>query len=87
MDLQLPTVISFVAHLSSYLLKEKQERVNKKQYLFICYCDWVFYSPFILVALIMHVMGTTFINEDYIHEEIKSRLNFRHVCYHSLQNL
>jgi hypothetical protein len=42
MGIKLCIVISFVAHLSPYLLKEKQEMVNQKQYLFIFYCDWLF---------------------------------------------
>jgi hypothetical protein len=32
-------------------------------------------------------MGTTLINENDIHDEIKNRLNSRNVCYHSLQNI
>jgi hypothetical protein len=62
MGLKLPTAIYFVAHLSPYLLKEKKEKVNQKHYSFICYCDWLFYSPFISFDLITYVMVTTFIN-------------------------
>jgi len=32
-------------------------------------------------------LGTTVTNQYYIHEEIKSRLNLGHTCYHSVQNL
>ena len=31
-------------------------------------------------------MGTTFTNQNYIQEEIKSRLNSGNACYHSVQN-
>jgi hypothetical protein len=32
-------------------------------------------------------LGTTLTNENYIQEEIKSRLKSRNACYHSVQNL
>jgi hypothetical protein len=32
-------------------------------------------------------LGTTVANKNCIHEEIKSRLNLRSACYHSVQNL
>jgi len=32
-------------------------------------------------------LGTTLTNRNYIQEEIKSRLNSRNACYHSVQNL
>ena len=32
-------------------------------------------------------LGTTLRNQNYIQEEIKSRLNSGNVCYHSVQNL
>jgi hypothetical protein len=32
-------------------------------------------------------LGTTLTNQDDIHDEIKSRLNSRNACYHSVQNL
>jgi hypothetical protein len=32
-------------------------------------------------------LGTTVINQNYIHEEIKSRLNLGNACYHSAQSL
>jgi hypothetical protein len=31
--------------------------------------------------------GTTLTNQNDIHDEIKSRLNSRNACYHSVQNL
>ena len=32
-------------------------------------------------------LGTTFTNQNSIHEEIQSRLKSGNVCYHSVQNL
>ena len=32
-------------------------------------------------------LGTTLTNQNYIQEEIKSRLKFGYVCYHLMQNL
>jgi hypothetical protein len=32
-------------------------------------------------------LGTTLTNQNYIQEEIKSRLKFGNVCYHLMQNL
>jgi hypothetical protein len=32
-------------------------------------------------------LGTTVTNQNYIHKEIKSRLNLGNPCYHSVQNL
>jgi hypothetical protein len=32
-------------------------------------------------------MGTTVINKNCIHEEIRSRLNLGNACYHAVQNL
>jgi hypothetical protein len=32
-------------------------------------------------------LGTTVTHKNLIHEEIKSRLNSRNACYHSVQNL
>jgi len=32
-------------------------------------------------------LGTTLTNQNYIQEEIKSRLKSRNTCYHSVQNL
>jgi glycerol-3-phosphate O-acyltransferase len=32
-------------------------------------------------------LGTTLTDQNYIHEEIKSRLNSRNACYHSVQSL
>jgi hypothetical protein len=32
-------------------------------------------------------LGTTLTNQNDIHNEIKSRLNSRNSCYHSVQNL
>jgi len=32
-------------------------------------------------------LGTTVINQNFIHEEIKSRLTFGNACYHSAQSL
>jgi hypothetical protein len=32
-------------------------------------------------------LGMTLTNQNNIHEEIKSRLNFGNACYHSFQNL
>jgi hypothetical protein len=32
-------------------------------------------------------LGMTVRNQNYIHEEVKSRLNFWNACYHSAQNL
>jgi hypothetical protein len=32
-------------------------------------------------------LGTTIINRDLIHDEIKRRLNSGNACYHSVQNL
>jgi hypothetical protein len=32
-------------------------------------------------------LGTTLMNQNYIHEEIKSRLKLGNACYHSVQNL
>jgi hypothetical protein len=32
-------------------------------------------------------LGTTLTNQNDIHDEIKSRLNSRNACYHSVQNL
>jgi hypothetical protein len=32
-------------------------------------------------------LGTTLTNQNDIHDEIKSRLNSRNSCYHSVQNL
>jgi hypothetical protein len=30
---------------------------------------------------------TTVTNQNYIHEEIKSRLNSRNICYHAVKNI
>jgi hypothetical protein len=32
-------------------------------------------------------LGTTLINQNEIHDEIKSRLNLENTCYYSVQNL
>jgi hypothetical protein len=32
-------------------------------------------------------LGTTLTDQNYMHEEIKSRLNSRNACYHSVQSL
>jgi hypothetical protein len=32
-------------------------------------------------------LGTTLTNKNYIHEEIKSRLNSGNACYHSVQSI
>jgi hypothetical protein len=32
-------------------------------------------------------LGTTLTNQNSIHEDVKSRLNSGHACYHSVQNL
>jgi hypothetical protein len=32
-------------------------------------------------------LGTTLTNQNFIHEEIKSRLNLGNACCHSMQNL
>jgi hypothetical protein len=35
----------------------------------------------------LRYLGMTVINQNLVHEEIKSRLNSGNTCYHSIQNL
>jgi hypothetical protein len=65
---------------TKYMLMSRSQKTGQKHGIKIAN------RSFEIVAKFKY-LGTTLTDQNYMHEEIKSRLNSRNACYHSVQNI